>query len=89
MAEIPQRLLDRAEQYARLRGLKLLDRLGGGVNGSVWYTNMHSAVKAFELTEAYERERDVYFRLTELDVNSINEFAVPRLRGFDNDLMVI
>ncbi len=89
MADIPHRLQQNAEFYARQRKLKLLDALGGGVNGSVWYTSMHSAVKAFELVDAYERERDVYFRLTEFDVAFINEFAVPRLRGFENELLVI
>jgi hypothetical protein len=89
MADIPYRPQVNAEHYVRQRGLVLLDALGGGVNGSVWYTNLQSAVKVFEAAEAYERERNVYFRLTDSNITFINEFAVPQLRGFDDDLRVI
>lgn len=80
---------EKAEKYALRQGLTLSSSVGGGVNGSVWYTNSHSAVKVFDRLDAYVRERDAYIKLTDLNVTFINEFAVPRLRGFDNELLIV
>jgi hypothetical protein len=88
MAE-PHKAAENAQQYARLKGLELLSVLGGGVNGSVWYSNAYSAVKAFDRADAYERERDAYLRLADNHVNFINEFAVPALKAFDDTLHVV
>jgi hypothetical protein len=89
MPEIPRSPLENAEEYAQRRRMSLSSQLGRGVNGSVWYTSLHSVVKAFEKSDAYERERDAYLRLADLAITHINEFAVPQLEWFDDELGVI
>lgn len=81
--------MENAEAYTQRRGMILSSQLGRGVNGSVWYTSLHSVVKAFEKVDAYERERDAYLRLSDFEITHINEFAVPQLEWFDDELGVI
>lgn len=64
-------------------------RLGFGKDGSVWGTADATAVKVFERHDTYERERDVYARLAEHGVDSLNGHAVPEILSTDDSLAVI
>ncbi len=69
---------------------RLTELLGEGSDGEVWATNRNSAVKAFKYDFGYENERDSYGRLAEYGVTSeIAGFWIPKMLGFDDDLMVI
>jgi hypothetical protein len=84
----------RIGKYADRKGLALAERLGAGIHGSVFAvvykkTGDRSAVKGHERESAYRRERDVYLRLREHDINSIRDCNVPVLVDFDDTLWVI
>jgi hypothetical protein len=67
--------------------------LGFGVHGSVSAarnsTGNVTAVKYSYEGEPFERELDVYWRLRELQIRSVNGFFVPELIDFDADLRVL
>lgn len=69
--------------------MNLKTPLGYGNDGTVWQTDRHSAVKAFELTIKYERERDCYQRLGDHNVRAIQGLAVPELLGHNDGLLVV
>ncbi|HZZ26469.1 MAG TPA: hypothetical protein VFE46_00575 [Pirellulales bacterium] len=80
---------ERAHQFAQSRNIELVKTLGSGVNGQVWSSTRLSAVKVFDRQMEYEREWVVYARLAELEVDRINEFEVPQLLAWDDELRVI
>ncbi|HUQ68133.1 MAG TPA: hypothetical protein VM165_01340 [Planctomycetaceae bacterium] len=80
---------ERAELYAKERALTIEKPLGGGFDGVVLGTNRRTAVKSLNYPILYQRERDVYLRLAEHNVNRVNGFEVPRLIDVDDRLMVI
>lgn len=47
------------------------------------------AVKALRWAEAYNRERNVYERLSRVGVSSVLGFNVPQLAGSDRDLRIL
>lgn len=75
----------RLESYCSAIG----QRLGLGLEGFVVETSRGTAVKVFGRPPACRRERDVYRRLTERQVVSIQGHAVPQLLGYDDELGVI
>lgn len=80
----------RALHFATKNGLVLEEELGFGVHGIVWSTDQKSVVKAHGSERLYyERERDIYLRLREHNVRKVFDFHVPRLWGFDDDLMAL
>lgn len=89
MSASPQQ--SRAAEYARRKGIEidLANPLGAGTDGAVWKTNRTTAVKAFERQASYELELQCYFRFHSAEIDSINGFAVPRLMGFNEELLVI
>jgi hypothetical protein len=85
-------LLARVHQYLTRydNPVKLTSFLGQGTDGAVWATNRRTAVKALEHHLGYANERDTYLRLAEYGVtNRLNEFWIPELRGYDDDLMIV
>ena len=83
-------MTDRATIYSsRHEGLVLGDRLGLGTDGLIIATTRHSAIKIFERLSGYLTERDVYLRLQEQNVRTIQGFAVPQLLGFDDNLKIV
>jgi hypothetical protein len=82
-------LQSRADEYARKRGLRLTDRLGGGTDGEVWKTNRKTAVKVFQYQKNYRMELSCYQRLSQHRITKIRQFAVPRLIESDDELLVI
>lgn len=89
MADSRMELISKATEYCQRRKLELLqDVLGFGVHGSVFVCKYHSqitgraainAIKIHERREPYLRERDVYLRLKELQIESIQGHAIPQL----------
>jgi hypothetical protein len=86
---IPDSPGERAALYAARRGIKLLDILGSGKDGYVWYTNQMNAVKAHQQLASYTFERDAYIRIHDLQLSTVAEFNVPRPVNFDDELWVI
>jgi hypothetical protein len=85
-------LLTRAQQYAELSGIALdWERpLGHGTDGAVWKSHAGTAVKVLERERGYYNERDAYLRLQEYGLTErIDEFWVPKLIGFNDDLWTI
>ncbi len=81
MLEWQQQAADRVNTYSSLN-LRYLNpelRFGWGYDGIVLGTTMGSAIKGFGFEQLYQRERDVYLRLAEFNVDEILGFTVPRL----------
>ena len=84
-------MLKQADAYAKSKGIRLIveARLGHGSDGAVWRTNRPSAVKALYDFANYEKELESYHRLASAQTTEIAGFAVPLLKGWDDDLRVI
>jgi len=67
----------------------LMKDLGSGAEGFVFPTPEATAIKVFKYEEKFLRELAVYQRLLEHNVTDVLGFAVPRLVGFDEQLLVI
>lgn len=80
---------DRAHWYAGSRGVEIVDRLGFGVDGTVYRTTRTSAVKAHDRWRTYCTERDIYLRFRERNVQSIRGHIIPELMDFEDSLCVI
>uniref|UniRef100_A0A7C2K1V4 Protein kinase domain-containing protein n=1 Tax=Schlesneria paludicola TaxID=360056 RepID=A0A7C2K1V4_9PLAN len=81
--------LDRAQRYAKDRGLTIEKPLGGGFDGIVLGTSHRTAIKSLVHPILYRQERDVYLRLQELNLSNLREFEIPRLVDLDDTLQVI
>lgn len=84
----------KALAYAASRHTELGDSLGFGVDGSVWLLhgkdrNHPWAVKLFRSAKPYERERDCYLRLHELQVESVRGFAAPAYLHHDDGHLAV
>src|SRR5262249_29635982 len=80
--------------YAAQAGLTLGEELGFGVHGIVFAVHGQaefdlSALKLHYQEAAYLRERDVYLRLQELNINEIRSCQIPQLLRWDDDLLAI
>ena len=80
---------ERAQQFARCRGQAVADLLGAGVQGTVFSTDVNTAIKVFEYEKPYQRERDVYLRLQEHQLCEVYGCRIPRLIDFDDDLAIV
>jgi hypothetical protein len=83
-----------AGAYATRHELRLGERLGFGIHGSVHVVEHKikrdkSAIKSHRATEFYLRERAVYERLSGAGVSDILGFHVPQFIRADDDLQVI
>lgn len=54
----------------------------------VFKTKRNTAIKVYNLKEGYERERDVYLRLKERNIQSIRGLTIPRIMRWDDNLYV-
>ena len=82
----------RAKQYSTLSGISInfASLLGEGTDGKVWKSSRGSAVKVLDRVPAYYNERESYLRLAEYGLTKkIDHFWVPRLLGYDDDLLVV
>lgn len=83
---------ERAARYLSLNraGAKIKSKLGEGTDGSVWATDLDTAIKAFKYEFGYANERDTYQKLAEFGITEkIGEFWVPEMIGWSDDLNVI
>ncbi len=85
MAEIPLNVA----RYAAQRGIQIEGVLGAGKDGTVYDTNLETAVKLHAVAENYARERDVYLRLLDCEITKICGLCVPVLRNYDDNLLII
>lgn len=81
--------LSRAEEYAKRRKLSIEKQLGSGIQGIVFSTDKGTAIKALNRSEFYQSERNVYLRLEENNVDSIEGFWVPRLLNSHDELLIV
>jgi hypothetical protein len=83
-------LFERVRHYAKAHNRIVAERkkLGYGSDGTVWRSR-DSAIKAIHRAENYFVERTSYERLSAAGIDSVGEFALPRLIGFDDTLLVI
>jgi hypothetical protein len=61
----------RAEQYAERKKLQLDDQLGFGNQGTVFATDVDSAIKVHEIMEEWQQEKQVLFEGQGPDVQLI------------------
>lgn len=86
--------LKNAAAYAARYELRLSERLGFGIHGSVHVVEHKikrdkSAIKSHRASEFYQRERAVYKRLSAAEVSDILGFHVPQFIRADDELQVI
>lgn len=91
-----EELIRRAQAYVSRHGLLLGAHLGSGVHGTVFVTKSQpekkrakAAIKVHQREPDYRRERDVYLRLQENELNSIHGCHVPELVRYDDELWII
>lgn len=89
MASLRGEIEGRLQQYAARTACAIERELGFGFDGIVFCTDRQSALKAFRYEPLYLRERDVYLRLQEHGIVEMSGFKVPRLLGFDDELLVV
>lgn len=89
MTDAQKDLTDRAAWYAESRDLELWERLGAGIDGTIWATSRKSAIKVFLRIAGYERERNAYFRLRQSGKIDIAGFTVPELVDWSDELRAV
>ncbi len=62
---------------------------GYGMDGTIWRTSRHSAVKTFERDKNFRDELECYQRFAAANIDTIAGFAVPELLDYDASLAVI
>jgi hypothetical protein len=90
----PEELEGLVESYCNARTLIVESCLGAGTQGSVFVVtnsikNIRHAVKFHERAVAFDRERDVYLRLKELEIDYVCGHRIPVLVAYDNELLAI
>src|SRR5713101_3514145 len=87
-------LIPSARSYADRHQLEIAEPLGSGKDGIVLVAKHKAkpanvAIKALRWDELYQREKQVYERLREFEVNAALGFNVPQLLGYHDDLRVL
>jgi hypothetical protein len=87
---LPESIEKRVATYTKDRNLNLDSGLGqGSVFVFVDPSQQKVAVKFHEREIAYVRERDVYFRLSDLEITHVSGHRVPVLVHHDDDLLAL
>jgi hypothetical protein len=89
MSPSPSDIKTRASLYADRRELKLKQALGSGKDGSVFATNMATAIKVHGDRASFDRELACYRRLLEHGVLDVRGHRVPQLVAWEDELLVI
>jgi hypothetical protein len=89
-----ERLLADARVYASRYQLEIGEILGSGKDGIVVAVKNKEkaadvALKVFRFDEAYRRERDVYHRLKNRQIQQVGGFNVPQFIASDDNLRAI
>lgn len=79
----------RAREFADDREIDLIRSLGAGYDGVVYESSRLTAIKSLRYPELYERERDVYLRLSEQQVSEVCGCRIPRLTDYSDHLSVV
>jgi hypothetical protein len=82
-------LLKRARRYAARHSYRGLEKLGWGTQGTVFSTDIPTAIKVFKAEVPYHREVAVYRRLREKNVTNVRGFEVPRPIRRSDSLLII
>jgi hypothetical protein len=80
---------DELGRYCSARKLQIVRTLGAGKDGTVYETNLPTAIKVHSWFESYDNERKVYLRLKECDLVEICGLRIPRLIQCEDDLRLI
>lgn len=89
MSESSDDIERRASAYAERRLLRVGRQLGFGKDGTVFLTDMATAVKVHARREPFERELACYRLQERYGVIDVCGFHVPQLISFDDELLVI
>jgi hypothetical protein len=86
--------IQNAQSYAALHDLRLAERLGFGIHGTILVAENNSkggktAIKALHSIEFYLRERNAYQRLQAAGIAEITGFNVPQLIHFNDELLIV
>ena len=84
-----EELVSRTTEYCTKYGCAIETELGFGYDGIVFSTTCQSAIKVLRYEPLYQKERDVYLRLTEQEILNVNGFHVPELLHYDDELWTI
>jgi len=82
-------LLQKAKTYSSNKSIDIIQELGHGTQGIVYQTNRNTAIKVYDLGSGYLRERDIYKRLQERKIESLNNFKIPRILEWDDDFYIL
>ena len=80
-------LRSKAEQYCSTNDTNISRELGFGTQGIVFKSGHNTAIKVYNLQDGYRREKSVYKRLEERKVHSVQEMSIPRIVGWDDELL--
>jgi hypothetical protein len=80
-----------ARRYCHGRGIQLdeIGILGWGQDGTVWKTQVPTAVKVFHRKANYAVEKACYQRLEAMKLRSIGDVNLAQMICFDDELLVI
>lgn len=88
MPRHPDEARKAAEAY--LKGERtIVDELGWGTDGWVFSLKPHSVVKVHRTHRSFLQEFNAYTRLREYGVSEVCDCAVPQLREFDGERLII
>lgn len=68
----------KAEEYCKRRNTFLVEELGRGTQGIVFQTGNLTAIKVHHLETGFQREVEIYERLTRRGISSVRGLAIPR-----------
>ncbi|MGE0760628.1 MAG: hypothetical protein AB7O38_26690 [Pirellulaceae bacterium] len=81
--------LERLFGYVKEHNRVLGEVLGSGNEGLVYSTTTRSAIKVYRHGELYENERNVYFRIRDRELKSVEGFHIPKLLHWSDEHWVI
>lgn len=89
-----EELIEKAQAFALRHKMVVGRRLGFGLHGIVFEVrsereSTQHALKFHRFEEPYRRERDVYARLMEAEVQEISGLRVPQLLRWDDEALTL
>jgi len=89
MSDPKSNAYDRAQRYAKSKGMTIEKLFGDGCDGYVLATSAGTAVKAFNFPQLFCRELEIYEYLKRWDITEVHGFHIPKLVASNSDLSVI
>lgn len=81
--------IERIQAYVAAHHLSLNEELGRGYDGIVYATDQNTAIKGLRYEALYQRERDVYLRLEENGIETVQGCNVPKMIRSDDALWIV